>query len=329
MIYFKGQACQSPSNFIYMKLKKSLFFILRLFVTLFLLYLVYHRIDLKLVKNLLSTSNYYYLLIALLIFLLSNITGAIQWYLLLKSQKGKELSLSYIIKLYLLSSFFNNFLPTNVGGDVVKVYKLIKINYKKNIIFSSIIWDRFISIMILISFSFIAGFLFLKKKIIFIGFIAFLLIIFLIILLIKKYNAGRFLLKIVRIIKNEKIKYFLEEFLISFKIYLQRSKYILGFYLLSFVTQFLKIYISVFIAKSMNLNINMTEIFFIIPIIGIAAFLPISINGIGIKEHLGSFLYMYLNKDKMLISIFITVGNLIIILGNLLGLIFIFKKGKR
>lgn len=312
-----------------MKIKKIFFLILRSIITLFLLYLIYRKVDLSLIKKLSAGSNYYYLLIAFFIFLSSNITGAMQWYFLLKSQKSRELPLFYIIKLYLLSSFFNNFLPTNIGGDVVKVYKLIKLNYNKNLIFSSIIWDRFIGIVILVLFSFISGVLVLKKRIIFVGLMIFLLILFSTVLLIKKYNAGKWLLKIIRIIKNEKIKYFLQEFLISFKIYLQQSKYITCFYLISLVTQFFRIFPMIFIAMSINLNINLAEMFFIFPIVGIVSSLPVSINGLGIREYVGGYLFMYLNKNLILTSISITTGNLIIIISNLLGIIFIFAKHQK
>jgi len=168
-----------------------------------------------------------------------------------------------------------------------------------------------------------------QKSIFRFGLVFFLLTLFLIFLLIKKYNAGRFLLRMVGIIRNEKIKYFLEEFLISFKIYLQRSKYILYFYLISLITQFLKIYLVVFVAKAIRLDMSITEIFLIIPAVGIVSFLPISINGLGIKEYVGSYLFAFLNKEIALISIFISIGNLIVILGNLVGAIFIFDKEKR
>ncbi len=315
-----------------MKAKKTLFFLLRLFITLGLLYYIYRKIDLKLIKNILSTSNYPLFITAISIFILSNITGAVQWYFLLRSQKITGLSFFYTIKIHLLSAFFNNFLPTNVGGDVVKVYKLIKMNYPKNIIFSSILWDRFMNIIILILFSLIAGILIFKKKIIFFGLLLFILIILLAFILIKKYNAGKFILKIVRKIKNKNIKYFMEEFLISFKIYLQRSSYILLFYITSLITQFLKVYFAVFIVKAMapiGLNLNLAEIFFICPVTGIVAILPISINGLGIREVVGGFIAGYLYKSKTLISLFVTLGNLSVILSNLPGVVFFFQKGKR
>lgn len=311
-----------------MKKKKILFFIIRLIVTVILLYFIYHKIDLAYIKKILSGANYWYLFLSLLIFIFSNITGAIQWFFLLKSQRSNQLQFFSIIKLYLFSAFFNNFLLTNVGGDVVKSYKMIKWKYKKNIVFSSIIWDRFISLLILIIFSFLAGFVIFKKSIILYSFFGFIFILLLIVLLIKKYNMGTLLLNLVNIIKHEKVNYFLKEFFASFKIYLQRSKFITFFYLTSFLTQFLKIYLMVFIAQALSLPLPFREIFFIIPIIGIVSALPISINGLGVREYIGSTLFMYLNKDKVIISIFITIGNLIIILGNLMGVIFMFEKDR-
>lgn len=309
-----------------MKYKKQLLFILRCFITFFLLYIIYRRIDIQYVLHLLKESNYIFLVLSLMIFILSNITGSIQWYFLLKSHNKESLPFFPVIKLYLFSAFFNNFLLSNVGGDVVKVYKMIKWKYDKNIIFSSIIWDRFFSIIVLVIFSLLTGYIVLKKALILYGIIILLILLSVFIILIKRYNLSSILLKLFSQIKNEKINYYVKEFLLSFKFYFQKSRYIIYFYSLSFLTQFFKIYFMVYIAKALNVPINFFEIFFIIPVIGIVSALPISINGMGVREYVGSFLYLYLQKDKAIISIFITIGNIIVILGNLMGVIFMFDK---
>ncbi|MBU1078181.1 MAG: flippase-like domain-containing protein [Spirochaetes bacterium] len=311
-----------------MKNKKTFYLVLRLIITAFLLYLIYRRIDLAFIRNLLLTSNYLYLLIAVLIFVLSNVTGAVQWYFLLRSQTDTDPGFFAMIRLYLFSAFFNNFLLSNVGGDVIKVYKLIKYKFDKNIIFSSVLWDRFISVLILIFFSLITGYILFKKVVILYSLALFLGAIILLLILVKKYKLGSFLLKFVNIIRHKKINYFLKEFFLSFKIYLQRSKYIVLFYSFSILTQFLKIFFMVLIAMALSITITPWEIFFIIPIIGVVSALPISINGLGVREYVGSYLFGFLDKEKALMSVFITVGNLVIILGNLFGVIFIFDKNK-
>lgn len=310
-----------------MKIKKIFSFLLRFLITFSLLFIIYHKIDLKSVKNVLAHADYFYLFVALFIFIISNITGAIEYYFLLKSHyKNKPIQFFYIIKIYLFSAFFNNFLPTNVGGDTVKIYKLIKAGHKKEIIFSSILWDRFIGIIILILMSLITGFILLKQFLLLFALFLFVFLALIFVLLINKFNLGKLILKITSRIHNTKIQYFLKEFFISFKTYLKKSFNIQLFYLISIITQFLKIYFNCYVAKALNLPIAFLAILFVMPIIGIISALPISINGFGIREYMGSILFKYIHSSISIIPLFITLINIVIMLANSFGIIFIFNQ---
>ncbi len=311
-----------------MKFKNFLLLLLRLVVTLGLLYFIYSKIDFILLKKIILTSNYFYFVIALGIFIISNITGSIQYYYLLKTQKIEKLPFLKIIKIYLFSTFFNNLLPTNIGGDGVRIYQLMQYGINKNIIFSSVIWDRFISILILIVLSLIMGFILLKKVILFIVLLAVIILCTIFVMAILRFNFGKKILKLVQQIKNEKITYFLQEFLMSFKIYIKKGSSTFIYYILSLLTQFLKIFFTYFIGLGMNYPIKIEELLFILPVVGIVSSLPISINGLGLREYVGRILFGYLNKDMAIISIFITLGNIIIMLGNTVGIVFMFGRNK-
>ena len=71
----------------------------------------------------LTTSNYGYLLLALVLFVIAVITNAIKWYILLKAQ-GIPVPLRALINYTFVGFFFNNFLPANVGGDVMRGFGL-------------------------------------------------------------------------------------------------------------------------------------------------------------------------------------------------------------
>ena len=308
-----------------MKIKKIGFLFLRLIITILLLYFVYAKIDKKMLLSIFSSGKIYLLLIALFIFILSNITGAMQWFILLKNHK-LNIKFFYIIKLYLSSAFFNSFMPSNIGGDVFKAYKFIANKKKAEIAFSSIIWDRFVSLYILLLFISFTSIFIIKTYLIFSTFI---FISILIILLLKYITTTRLKNKILNLIKKEKYKNFLKEFFLSFRYYFILNKINLSYYILAMFTQFLKIFINYFIILYMNLKINIFEIYFFIPIVGIISMLPISINGIGLRESIGSYLFSYLNQNKLMISLLFSIGNIIITLGNSLGIIFLFSKEKK
>jgi len=96
---------------------------LRLGATLALVAWVLSRISLGEAWRLLSRASLLPLLGALLVFTLSVVAGAWQWGRFLESQ-GITLRFRSVLERFWVGLFFNNFLPGNLGGDVVKVWDL-------------------------------------------------------------------------------------------------------------------------------------------------------------------------------------------------------------
>jgi len=96
---------------------------LRVILTLALVAWVLRRISLGDAWNLLSAADPLPLIAAFALFLLSVLAGAWQWGRFLASQ-GIFLTFRPVLELYWVGLFFNNFLPGNLGGDVVKVWDL-------------------------------------------------------------------------------------------------------------------------------------------------------------------------------------------------------------
>jgi glycosyltransferase 2 family protein len=100
-----------------------------LIITIVFLYLVFRKVGFS---NLISTirgADLYWVLISLIHAPAIILVGVFKWKILLKSQKI-EIPLWRLYALYLVGRFFNNFLPSNVGGDLVRGYELG--NYAKD-----------------------------------------------------------------------------------------------------------------------------------------------------------------------------------------------------
>ncbi len=104
-------------------LRRRLFSLLKLVLTAALITLLLRRISLADALALLAGAQLAPLLAALLLFALSTLAGAWQWGRFL-SAMGIRMPLLKLLELYWVGLFFNNFLPSNVGGDVVKVLDL-------------------------------------------------------------------------------------------------------------------------------------------------------------------------------------------------------------
>ena len=69
--------------------------------------------------------------------------GAARWRLLLASQ-GVSAPFGYLVKSYLVAAFFNNVLPTNIGGDIFRIKDAARYTESKTLSTAVIFVDRLI-----------------------------------------------------------------------------------------------------------------------------------------------------------------------------------------
>jgi uncharacterized protein (TIRG00374 family) len=87
-----------------------------------------------------------FLLLSMLMFL-----STLKWYILLRAQ-GIIISLSWLLKCYWISSFFGNYFPSNVGGDVVRLMMMHHLKSSAQVA-ASIFLERLTGFIVLLGFS--------------------------------------------------------------------------------------------------------------------------------------------------------------------------------
>lgn len=126
-------------------LKKKLFLFFRLFVSFGLIGYIIWRLagehELGDLLNYWSDMNWVWVAGAFLITFSLLAIGSVRWGMLLTARGVKLSGLSYFMY-YMVGMFFNNFLPSTVGGDVVKAYYLSRATGKTAIAFISVLLDR-------------------------------------------------------------------------------------------------------------------------------------------------------------------------------------------
>ena len=82
--------------------------------------------------------------------------SAYRWRILIRAQ-GDDVPLSFLVKSYLVGTFFNNFLPTRFGGDVVRIWDGSK--YSQSLVRSSavVLVERATGIIVLFLFALVAS----------------------------------------------------------------------------------------------------------------------------------------------------------------------------
>ena len=126
--------------------KKLLTTIIKIGVSIFLLYFVFTKIPFSEIWLVIQTVNPVYLLLAILFFIASQWVSS-KRLLLLFNQKGFYLAESSNHILYLIGMFYNFFIPGGIGGDAYKVYALNKtFQWKAKDLTAAIFIDRFMGL---------------------------------------------------------------------------------------------------------------------------------------------------------------------------------------
>jgi len=272
--------------------KKKIFAILRIIVSIGLIaYLVIFRSGFKnfgdFAENF-KNINIYFIAAAVAMHLLGIWLSAARWKTLLKAQKA-NISLGFLSGSFLIGSFFNNLLPTSIGGDI---FRTMDVSKKAGISAiksgSIIVIDRFSGIITAAIYAIISLFLgfttvgkttFTIPVVVF--FVLSLIIGFILInpaffKLDRLINRVRFLSKI-----RQKLKEIYHVFL-SFKVY---KLALFKAMIFSFALQIAVIASYYFSAKSIGIELSFASFIFIVPIVSIISFLPISIGGAGLREN--------------------------------------------
>lgn len=124
--------------------------ILKTVVSVGLLALLFSRTDLRQVWKHASTASPGWLLAALGLYLAMILVSAWRWRLLLDAQRV-AVSGSLLVNSYLVATFFNNFLPSNIGGDVVRVTDTARQAGSKTLATTIVLMDRGIGLLGLVA----------------------------------------------------------------------------------------------------------------------------------------------------------------------------------
>jgi uncharacterized membrane protein YbhN (UPF0104 family) len=248
--------------------RERLLLIVKIILSLFAINYVLRRVSIGDITDLLDSANFPYLIFALLVFAGSKLISAIRASLIM-NQYSIPLSGWENLKLYWTGMFYNLFFPGGVGGDIYKTVVINKIhNNGPKISAGLVLMDR------------IAG-------------IAALTVLALIcIQLTNLYGHAGWISLIgisVTIIGFTSLVF----------IFLPRLKDIIGILLLfSFVVQILQMLSVFFIMQAIDIRVHYIEYLLIFLISSVAAMLPISIGGIGIRELVFFSISDYLFLDQ-------------------------------
>ncbi|MBU1045147.1 MAG: flippase-like domain-containing protein [Candidatus Omnitrophica bacterium] len=307
--------------------RKSIFALSRIFISVallgFLAFLMRDKLDdlLQVIKKVNVPLFFFSILFILPLVLLSSLR--LQCFL---SVQGIYFKLHETIKLNLIGYFFNNFMPSTVGGDVAKIYYVKRRSGDYTRPFSAILIDRIIGLAALIVFAAIAVMFWGKlinsiaaKSIVLLSLLFLISAICLIYFRIAN-NVWGWLLGLRVFIRLKKKILNISK---AINLYRGSKALLLGFSFSCLSHGLMAVY-AFCLAKTLNIDLALPIFLILIPVVSLISCLP-SLNGLGIRE--GAFVYFFKEfiAPEQALALSILYFAQMIILSCIGGLVYLFN----
>jgi uncharacterized protein (TIRG00374 family) len=225
--------------------------------------------------------------------------------------------------------FFNLFLPSAVGGDIVKAYYAYKHSHKKVQSTTSVIWDRLLGFSALIGVAMIAVWVYSKElndiRLDYLVYI-FLAFFFGVMLFFSSRHVARPFRFLKNLIPSQKLRLLLEEIYISLYSYKGHLGTLVFTLFLSLVGQSLFILVHYWLTLAVGAKMDIWLFFILIPILSIVTMAP-SLGGLGVREAAVIYLFKPYMANERALALSLLLDMLIYVLSFGAGIVFAFKGG--
>ncbi|NQT45961.1 MAG: flippase-like domain-containing protein [Candidatus Omnitrophica bacterium] len=270
-----------------------------------------------------------YFILAAVIFMWTGLILGCRLNLLLNAQ-GINLGPKTSIALVYIGYFFNNFLPTAIGGDIVKAYYASKTTHKKIEAVSAVIVDRFLGLISYAALAMIATIALgsqldnpnIKWSVIVIGTVIAMLALF-----FANPGFAKKLTFLSRILIFDYVRHKAAQIYYSINSYAGKKETILKTMGLSVLLQLSAITAIYILLLSIDAHIKFVLVLLFMPIIGIISMIP-SVNGLGVREGAVVLLFGPIIGREKAFALSILFLAILFIMGMMGGLVYIFLRNR-
>ncbi len=309
--------------------KRHFGFFLKVLFSFGIIAIMLLSVDLEELKDTLSGIDLGWYLISLLLFVGIQPIRSFRWGLLLW-KRGIDLPLWRLLNLYFIGLFFSTFLPTLVGGDVVRGYYLFRYTEERSKAVAAIFLDRFSGVYALAIMSFIAGAIsfgrFSEEKIFLVVSLSALVLLVLFSIIFWGRSIHLLFLPFRRF-NPWQIREKGERFVEAVSSYRPEKGLLALVLILSLLFNAMIILMVYFLSLSLDWKVSLIDFFVFIPMVTLIAMFPLSLSGLGARE--GSlavfmaFLGIPIHESLSLSALWF---SLILILGLLGGAAYLVMK---
>jgi uncharacterized protein (TIRG00374 family) len=311
--------------------KRYLSFFLKVFFSFGIVAFMLFSVDFDKLKASLSGINLGWYILSLLLYVSIQPIRSFRWGLLLWK---REIDVSFwrLLSLYFVGLFFSTFLPTLVGGDVVRGYYLFRHTEAKSKAVASIFLDRFSGVYALAIMSFIAGAIsfgrFAEQKVFLAVCLSALVLLALFSVIFWSRSLHLLLLPFQRY-NPLKIREKGERFIEDISAYRPERGLLALILVLSILFNAMIIMMVYWLSLSLGWDVSLIDFFVFIPMVTLISMFPLALSGLGAREGSMAFFMAFvgipLHESLSLSALWF---SLTLILGFIGGVFYLFMRKK-
>lgn len=280
--------------------KRASLFAAKMALSAALFAFLFHRVRLDAVAEVIRHADVRWLLGALGLMFASNVLGSHQWNRLLRAVEV-ELPFWKVCAYYHVGLFFNNFLPANVGGDFARILDVSRGNASRATALSTVLMDRFVGTIALGALAVVSTLPVLDRFHLQLAYVGVVTFFGLAVFMLWAVFHPAVLPAIERLLNRvglSRLSPVLEELAQRMSGYRGQRTLLLELFAIAMAVQVMRIGVHVLVSRALGLDVPVTYFFLFVPLLAVIVSLPISLNGIGVREGAGILLFGLVGLDK-------------------------------
>jgi uncharacterized protein (TIRG00374 family) len=313
--------------------KKRVLVVAKLALSAGLIYWLLQGADLETIWETVQSARIGALVLAFLMFYVGFCLIALRWQLLLKVEKIDARFL-YLLKSINIAVLFNSLLPSTIGGDAYRMYDVWRLGGTKTKAIAVILIDRFLGMFALVTYGVIAALLVPEVRQAIPGLVFYLLSILtaMLVCIWMVFGSGKGLLDWFMALELRVLaipQRIIGKIVDALLLYQGRIDVLIRALLISFFVQLNVIIHFVIVAYALRIDVPPVAMFIIIPLATLVMLLPVSINGVGVREAVMVFFFsLYgISSESAIAFAWVWLGMLLA-QGMVGGIVFMLKRNK-
>lgn len=300
-----------------------------------LLYLLLSRVDVGRLWMVARTASIAWLVAALALYFVMVLISAWRWGLLLRVQRV-EASFGMLLNSFLVATFFNNFLPSNIGGDVIRIRDTARAAKSRTLATTVVLLDRGLGLLGLVFVSALGASLASARSeavgpigpgilwLVFASGVAATVA-----MVVLPHGLGR-LLRPLEALHQEWVRERIDRLTDALHRFRAAPQSLVLGFIGAILVQMTIVLFYAAVARALAVPVPFAHLAILIPLSFIVQMLPISVNGFGVREGLFTFYFaqLHLPAESALALSFVSAA-LIMLFSTSGAAAYLVRRGQR